>query len=104
MNYPPSREAVPVRAQAGVTSWIKQVVEIAEACQANDPERLEQAIDAAEAHGLIPHTARMRIILAQRSGKHAPLIQARAVLERLGDRHFLRRLQAVEASLRQSNA
>ncbi len=74
-------------------------IEIAEALLAADHARLEMAIDEAEAHGLIPHAARMRIVLAQRSGDRAQLDRARPVLERLGDRQFLRRLEAAAVTL-----
>jgi hypothetical protein len=56
-------------------------------------------IDDAEAHGLIPHAARMRIVLAQRTGDRAQLERARPVLERLGDKQFLRKLEAVVAEV-----
>jgi class 3 adenylate cyclase len=72
---------------------------IAEALAAEDNERLAQAIDEAEAHQLIVHAARMRIVLAQRTRDKGHLDRARAVLERLGDRLFLCRLQEVEAAL-----
>jgi class 3 adenylate cyclase len=53
----------------------------------------------------LPHAhgndaARMRIVLAQRTGDRAQLDRARPVLERLGDRHFLRRLQEVQDSFK----
>jgi hypothetical protein len=41
----------------------------------------------------------MRIVLAQRTGDHEPLERARLVLERLGDRQFLHRLEEVAATL-----
>jgi hypothetical protein len=41
----------------------------------------------------------MRIILAQRTGDRAQLERARAALERLDDRLFLRKLEAVAAAL-----
>jgi hypothetical protein len=72
---------------------------IAEALAAGDDTQLAAAIDDAEAHGLIPHAARMRIVLARRIGDRTPLIRARPVLERLGDRQFLRRLQEVQSAL-----
>ena len=74
-------------------------IEIAEALGAADHARLETAIDEAEAHGLIPHAARMRIVLAQWTGDRTQLERARPVLERLGDRQFLRRLEEVAAAL-----
>jgi hypothetical protein len=77
-------------------------VAIAKALATSDDNELAVAIDAAEAHGLIPHAARMRIVLAQRTGDHAPLERARPVLERLGDRQFLGRLDEVQRSLKGS--
>jgi hypothetical protein len=52
-----------------------------------------------DARRLIAHAARMRIVLAQRTGDPAPLERARPVLERLGDRQFLRRLDEAERAL-----
>jgi hypothetical protein len=72
---------------------------IAEALAADDDALLAAAIDDAEAHGLVPHAARMRIVLAQRTGDRSQLERARLVLERLGDRQFLRRLEEVHAAL-----
>jgi hypothetical protein len=74
-------------------------VEIAEALAAEDHARLAAAIDAAEAQQMLPHAARMRIVLAQRTGDRAQLERARPVLERLGDRQFLRRLGEVASAL-----
>jgi class 3 adenylate cyclase len=75
------------------------LVEITEALASGDTARLAAAIDAAEARRLVVHAARMRIVLAQRTGDHTPLARARAVLEALGDRQFLRRLEEVQAGL-----
>jgi hypothetical protein len=41
----------------------------------------------------------MRIVLAEMTSDPAPLEQARAVLEQLQDRQFLRRLEEVAATL-----
>jgi hypothetical protein len=76
--------------------------EVAEALNSGDIIRLAAAIDAAEARHLVVHAARMRITLAQRTGDPTPLARARPVLERLGDRQFLRRLEEVEAALKRS--
>ncbi|MBO0792469.1 MAG: AAA family ATPase, partial [Ktedonobacteraceae bacterium] len=73
--------------------------QIARALRENDNERLARAIDEAEEHQLIVHAARMRVILARRTGDPAPLERARPVLERLHDRLFLRRLEEVAAQL-----
>jgi hypothetical protein len=73
-----------------------KVVQVAEAVVEDDAKQLAFAIDEVERHGLIPHAARMRIVLAQVGGDPAPVRQARPVLERLEDRRFLRRLQALE--------
>ena len=75
-------------------------LQIAQALADQDTVRLREAIDDAEQHGLIPHAARMRIILAQMTGDSAPLDQARPVLERLEDRQFLRRLEEVAATVK----
>jgi class 3 adenylate cyclase len=72
---------------------------IARALAAGDDTRLAAAVDDAEAHHMIPHAARMRIVLAQRTGDRSQLARARPVLERLEDRLFLRRLAEVEAAL-----
>jgi hypothetical protein len=77
---------------------IRQVV-IAEALVASDLARLALAIDEAEAHGLVVHAARMRVVLAQRSGDRTQLERARPVLERLGDRRSLRRLEEIAVAL-----
>ena len=83
----------------GTADLALRCVEIAEALLASDLARLATAIDEAEAHGLIVHAARMRIVLAQRTGDWAQLERARPVLERLGDRQFLRRLEEVADAL-----
>ncbi|WP_141727913.1 adenylate/guanylate cyclase domain-containing protein [Thermogemmatispora onikobensis] len=72
---------------------------IAQALAINDLEALARAIDAAEVAGHLVHAARMRLILAQRSGDRRQLERARPILERLRDRQTLRRLAEVEANL-----
>jgi hypothetical protein len=76
-----------------------RTVHIAQALAAADHACLARAIDDAEAHGLIPHAARMRIVLAQRTDDRTQLERARRALEQLGDRQFLRRLERVAAVL-----
>jgi class 3 adenylate cyclase len=76
-----------------------RLVEMAEALAQEDDVRLLVAIEESESHGLIPHAARMRIVLARRTGDRTQLERARPVLERLEDRQFLRRLEEVEAAL-----
>jgi class 3 adenylate cyclase len=71
---------------------------IAEALTSGDDARLAEALDEAERGGVVAHAARMRIVLAQRTGDHAQLDRARPVLLRLGDRQFLRRLEEVASS------
>jgi hypothetical protein len=73
---------------------------IAEALAAEDDARLATALEDAERGGVVAHAARMRIVLAQRSGDRAPLERARPVLQRLGDRQFLRRLDEVASRVR----
>jgi hypothetical protein len=96
-------DALLARARASVgtarVDWRLRVVREAEALAADDDAHLAAAIEDAEAHGLVPHAARMRIVLAQRTGDRAPLDIARPVLERLGDRQYLRRLEEVDAAL-----
>ncbi len=76
------------------------LAEVVAALASGDTVRLAAAIDDAEARHLIPHAARMRIVLAQRTGDPAPLKRARPILEQLGDRQFLRRLEEVQHALR----
>ena len=82
--------------QNDMTTWCMQ---IAQALIDDDNARLAQAIDDAEAHQLVVHAARMRIVLAQRTGDRSQLERARTVLERLQDRYCLRKLEEVEAAI-----
>jgi hypothetical protein len=75
---------------------------VAQALTSGDDAELAAAIEAAEARHLVLLAARARITLAQRTGDRAPLDRARPVLEQLGDRQFLRRLEEVEATLKRS--
>ncbi|HEY1348590.1 MAG TPA: hypothetical protein VGF67_03055 [Ktedonobacteraceae bacterium] len=68
---------------------------IVKALRANENEALARAIDEAEAHQLIVHAARMRIVLARRTGDLSQIERARPVLERLEDRLFLRKAQII---------
>jgi hypothetical protein len=86
-------------AQAGTSDFLVRCVQIADALAAGDNVRLALAIDDAETHGLVPHAARMRIVLAQRAADPAPLPLARPTLERLDDRQSLRSLDEVAAAL-----
>jgi class 3 adenylate cyclase len=88
------------RASRASGNWTDAELEVAEALTSGDTVRLATAIDAAEACHLVVHAARMRIVLAQRTGDVAPLARARPVLERLGDRQFLGRLEEVQRALR----
>lgn len=96
---PPTIFDVEVFQEARFVDFTNPIVHVAEALASDDPTRLAAAIDEAEAHKLIPHAARMRIVLAQRTCDRTHLDRARPVLERLGDRQFLRRLEAVAATL-----
>jgi class 3 adenylate cyclase len=93
----PARLIQEIRDMAGDVN--KVVADTAEALACGDDVRLAAAIDTAEVHHLIPHAARMRIVLAQRTGDSTPLARARPVLERLADRQFLRRLEEVQRAL-----
>ena len=75
------------------------LLEIAHALTTGDLLRLAQAIDEAEAHKLVHHAARMRVILAQRSHDPRPLALVRPVLERLGDRQFLCHLEKASQTI-----
>jgi class 3 adenylate cyclase len=79
-----------------------RVFKIAQALRDDDNHALEQAIDEAEAHQLLPHAARLRIVLARLTGDRSQLERARPVLERLKDRLFLRKLGEVEEMLPQA--
>jgi hypothetical protein len=81
-----------------MSAW-RCVTDIATALEAGDMLTLEASIEAAEARGLIPFAAHMRIILAQRTGDATPLAVARPVLEELGDTLFLRRLEDVSTHM-----
>ncbi|MBX5456674.1 MAG: AAA family ATPase [Thermogemmatispora sp.] len=72
---------------------------IAQALATNDLPALARAIDAAETAGHPPHAARMRLVLAERSGDRRQLERARPTLERLRDRRALRHLAEIEALL-----
>lgn len=89
-----------VSARARAIDVLRCCTQIALALGEEDDVALAAAIDVAEAHGLIPHAARMRIVLAQRTGDRAQLKRARPVLERLGDKQFLRKLEAASRLLR----
>lgn len=74
-------------------------IDMAEAIAAGDSVTLAGAIEEVDTQQLVPHAARMRIVLAEMTGDPAPLEQARPVLERLEDRQFLRRLEDVAARI-----
>jgi hypothetical protein len=99
-DLPTPRSLIEAAWKSQVGGNLSHVVnEVAEALASGDTIRLAAAVDTAEAHHLVVHAARMRIVLAQRTGDRAPLERARPVLERLGDRQFLRRLEEVRAVL-----
>ncbi len=81
-----------------IDQWT-HLLELAEALENSDPVRLTRAIDEAEDHGMIEQAARLRIVLAQRTGDRTQLERARPVLEQLGDRQFLRRLEEVTSQI-----
>jgi class 3 adenylate cyclase len=93
-------DRVAARPETRYIDVLRRATGIAEALAAGDEARLAKAIEDAEAHHLVPHAARMRIVLAQRTSVGAHLDRARPVLEQLGDRQFLRRLEEVEVALR----
>jgi tetratricopeptide (TPR) repeat protein len=79
-----------------MTVWCTKIVH---ALASGDNAQLAQAIDNAEAHHLVVHAARMRMVLAQRTRDRSQLERARDVLQPLGDIHYLRKLEEVEAAL-----
>ncbi|HEX9035886.1 MAG TPA: adenylate/guanylate cyclase domain-containing protein [Ktedonobacterales bacterium] len=89
-----------IRLEDALQRWYQ----IARALADDDNAALAGAIDEAEAHALIPHAARMRIVLAQRTGDRAQLERARPILERLGDKQYLRKLEAAAEALSQGDA
>jgi len=99
----PAPRALIARLRALISSLpidqLIRLVEIAEALAGEDDVRLSIAIDEAEDHGLTPQAARLRIVHAKRTGDRTQLERARPLLEQLGDRQFLRRLEEVAAAL-----
>ncbi len=91
-----------MRSWPWANEMVRQYVAIAEALAARDATRLTTAIQEAETHDLVTHAARMRIILAQQTHDRAPLERARPVLQRLGDRRSLRRLEEVMVAVSQA--
>lgn len=79
--------------------YCQMCIRMAEAVATTDSASLAGIIEEFEAHGLIPHAARTRIVLAQWTGDRTHLERSRPVLERLGDRQFLRRLETVATTL-----
>lgn len=73
---------------------------IADALANGDPAQLRSAIDRAETGGLMPHAARMRVILGEMTGAEAQIQKGRRVLQELGDVQFLRRVTALGHSAR----
>jgi murein endopeptidase len=70
------------------------------ALEQDDNSLLARSIDRAEAHQFVVHAARMRIVLAQRTGDRSQLERARPVLQRLGDHMHLRKLEEVEQAIK----
>jgi class 3 adenylate cyclase len=78
---------------------VRLTIDIAQALVSDDNDTLAQLIEELERRYRIVEAARMRIVLAQRTGERSHLDRARPVLEQLQDRRFLRRLEEVEVSL-----
>ncbi len=77
---------------------------IAEALAGNDNERLARCIELLLRQQNVVHAARMRIVLAARTGDQLQLELARPELERLEERKFLQRLAEVENVLSMSHS
>ncbi len=73
--------------------------DISLALEQGDNSLLAQAIDQAEAHHLVVPAARMRLVLARRTKDSSQLTRARAVLQRLDDHLYLRKLKEVEQEI-----
>lgn len=85
--------------RAGGSAIAVPALDVCRAVALEDSTALAGAIEIAERGGLLPHAARMRIVLAEMTGDLGPLNDARPVLERLQDRQFLRRLQETEGNV-----
>jgi class 3 adenylate cyclase/tetratricopeptide (TPR) repeat protein len=100
----PPLDAVTALGTYNVDDITLSASKIVRALRANDNDALTCAIDEAEEHRLTVHAARMRIVLAKRTGDLRQLARARSVLIRLEDRLFLRRADAVAAALQTDRA
>ncbi|HZR44331.1 MAG TPA: adenylate/guanylate cyclase domain-containing protein [Ktedonobacteraceae bacterium] len=89
-----------LREAAGMYKIYIVLCDVSLALEQDDNSLLAQAIDRAEANKFIVHAARMRIVLAQRTGDRSQLERARPVLQRLGDRMHLRKLEEVEQGIK----
>jgi class 3 adenylate cyclase len=76
------------------------LLNVSKALASNEHWQLEKAIEALEEQRLSAHAARMRIILAQRTGEYKHIEQARPLLEALQDRQYLCKLEEVASCQR----
>jgi hypothetical protein len=81
--------------RAARIAHLSETLAAAEAISLQDAARLRKAIGELDALGLRPHAARSRIVLAQMTGEAEPLAEARPVLQSLGDRWAIKRLDEV---------
>lgn len=88
-----------LRKAAGMYTVYNVLGDISLALEQDDNNLLSQAIERAEAHRLVVCAARMRVVLAQRTGDRSQLVHARPVLQRLGDHMHLRKLEEVEQGI-----
>ena len=88
-----------VQATADPYVLYHHLTDIAQALVDGGDDLLAQAVDAAEAEHFVVHAARMRLVLARRTGDLGQLTRAQTVLERLADRRYLRKLEEVEHEL-----
>lgn len=100
----PASRALIARLRALISSSLpfdnwSRLVAVAEALAGEDDARLSVAIEEVEDHGMIAHAARLRIVLAQRTGDRTQLERAQPMLEQIGDRQFLHRLEEVRIKL-----
>jgi hypothetical protein len=86
-------------AATNTAAYRSRATEIACALRDGDDDVLAASIANLEHRGRIVSAARLRVVHAARTGDHESLHAARATLERIGDRRFLRRLDQVELAI-----
>ncbi|HCI82824.1 MAG TPA: hypothetical protein DHW02_24395, partial [Ktedonobacter sp.] len=88
-----------IREAASMYKVYSVLGDISLALEQENNNLLAQTIERAETNQFVVHAARMRIVLAQRTGDRSQLERARPVLQRLGDTMHLRKLEEVEQEI-----